>query len=117
MRRGLWLAGVAVLLLAGCGGPSVPKGYTRLVLLNPAWDQVHVQIALTKSEDCNSRGPGFISIKTIVMRKDQEFPVNVPDGAAACWRHDRNPKKPLPGDWTGWSRATLYPGNETKTDI
>ena len=42
MRRVLWLAGVAVLLLAGCGGPSVPKGYTRLVLLNPAWDQVHV---------------------------------------------------------------------------
>jgi hypothetical protein len=117
MRRGLWVAGAVLLLLTGCGGPTEPKGFTRLVLRDPAWDTVHVQVVLTKSADCDNRGPGFISSKNFLMHRDTELPIDVPDGAAACWRHDRNPNKPMPGDWSGWSRATLYPGNESKTDL
>ncbi|MGH7095056.1 MAG: hypothetical protein ACREFB_16185 [Stellaceae bacterium] len=116
MHRGFWLAGVLALVLSACGH-SEPAGYAKLVLHDSAWDQVHVQIVVTKSADCDSRGRGFISTKTILMKQDDEEPLQVPDGAGVCWRRDRDPKHPVAGDWSGWSRATLYPGTDTKTDL
>jgi hypothetical protein len=115
MRR--WLALSAMLLTAGCGGDEEPAGYTKMTLRNPVWERVDVEIVITKSIDCNDRGPGFISDRAVVMKKDAVEPVDVPDGDFLCWRHDRNPKAPIRGDWSGWSRASLYPGQPSKTDL
>src|SRR5436305_2111605 len=106
-------AGTRVLLLmsllaAACSS-STPSGTTKLTLNNPYWDRVNVEVALTTRGDCEP-GPGFISTKQITMRKNKTEAFDVPDGATACWRHDRNPNNPSAGDWTGWTRATLQPG-------
>ena len=34
-----------------------------------------------------------------------------------CWRHDRDPNNPVKGDWSDWSRATLFPGQSVETDL
>ena len=54
-------------------------------------------------------------IRTAIRITSEGF--NVPDGASVCWRHDRNPNNPKPGDWTDWTRATLFPGQSTSTDL
>jgi hypothetical protein len=53
----------------------------------------------------------------MVMRKNRTETIEVPNGAAVCWRHDRDPKNPAPGVWSGWTRATLFPGQSTETDL
>ena len=53
--------------------------------------------------DCEVVDAGFIS--------------DAPEGAAVCWRYDRNPNNPVPDAWTGWSRATLFPGQSSETDL
>jgi len=113
MRRGFEL--IATALLAGaCSSGSGGNGLT---LHNQTWDQVNVEIVVTKSANCSDRGPDYISSKEVLIRKDKSYTVDVPAEAAVCWRHDRNPNNPKPGDWTGWSRATLYPGQSAETDI
>jgi hypothetical protein len=92
-------------------------GANRLTLNNSTWDRVNVEIVVTKSANCADRGPEFVSSKEVVLRKDKSEVVDVPPEAAVCWRHDRNPSNPKPGDWTGWSRATLYPGQSAETEI
>jgi hypothetical protein len=112
---GVWLSIFMVsLLMAGCSSP--PSGTTKLTLNNPYWDRVNVEVALTKRGDCEP-GTGFLSTQQIVMRKNKTESFDVPDGATACWRHDRNPNNPSTGDWTGWTRATLQPGTPFQTDI
>ena len=101
-------------LLTACFGGG---GANRLTLHNSVWDQVHVEIVVTKSANCDDRGPEFVSRKEVLIRKDKVEYVDVPPEAAVCWRHDRNPNSPKPGDWTGWSRATLYPGQSAETEL
>ncbi|HEX5317827.1 MAG TPA: hypothetical protein VFW46_01640 [Stellaceae bacterium] len=115
MRKLAWLAVLCV--LAACGGNENKEGFTKLTLKDPAWEKVNVQIVITKSADCDNRGTGYISGEQIVMQKDTVHEVQVPDGAAACWRHDRDPKHPVAGDWSGWTRAQLNAGYPTKTDL
>jgi hypothetical protein len=96
---------------------SKPTDTSSLTLNNPYWDRVNVEVVITKSGDCDSRGDGYISSKEIVMRKNKTEYFDVPNGAAVCWRHDRNPNNPVAGAWSGWTRATLYPGQSTETDL
>ena len=119
MRQGLWqnfwLA--LSLFVAACSSDSSSSGgTTRLTLNNPFWDRVNVEVVYTKRGDCN-QGDGFIRSQQVVMRKNKTEGFNVPDGASVCWRHDRNPNNPKPGDWTDWTRATLFPGESTSTDL
>ena len=104
-----------LLLLAACS--SGPGKVTQLTLNDPLWERVNVEIVLTHSANCNDRGPEFVSRQETVMRKGKTETVDVPADAAVCWRHDRNPDNPKPGDWTGWSRATLMPGQSAETDL
>ena len=116
MRFG-WTTGL-LLLLAGCGVfSSKPADISTLTLNDPYWDRVNVEVVVTKSADCDSRGDGYISSKEVVMRKSKTETIEVPNGAAVCWRHDRNPNNPVAGAWSGWTRATLFPGQSTETDL
>ncbi len=107
---------VALLVLAACSSRSGDVG--RLTLNDPSWERVNVQVVFTKSSDCDSRGDGFIAAKDLVMRKNKTESLEVPTGTLhACWRHDRNPNSPAANDWTGWTRATLFPGQSLETEI
>ena len=96
---------------------STPPGSSKLTLNDPYWDRVNVEFVITRREDCDSRGDGFISSKTIVMRKNVTQTIDVPDGATLCWRHDRDPTKPAPGVWSDWTKASLNPGASAEADI
>jgi hypothetical protein len=106
---------VALATLVGCSS-SNPNA-TKLTLNDPYWERVNVQLVITKLADCDSRGPGFVSEKTIVMYKNTTQSFEVPNDATLCWRHDRDPAKPAPGAWSGWTRATLTPGESAETDL
>jgi hypothetical protein len=112
MRYRAWLL---VLSLAGCS--SATGGAATLTLENPYWDRVNVEVVITKRADCDSRDAGYISTKQLVMGKNGTETIAVPDDANVCWRHDRNPDKPVAGAWSGWTRATLFPGQSAKTDL
>ena len=114
MRFG-WMIGF--LLLAGCSMfSSKSGGSSTLTLNNPYWDQVNVEIVLTRSSDCENRD-GYISTAQILMRKNKTEAVDVPSGANVCWRHDRNPNNPVAGAWSGWTKATLFPGQSGEAEI
>ena len=112
MRYRAWLL---VLSVAGCS--SAPSGMTTLTLNDPTWERVNVQIVITKSADCDNRGEGFIETRQLAMRKNRTEAIDVPSGASVCWRHDRNPDKPVAGTWSGWTRATLPPGQSGEADL
>jgi hypothetical protein len=112
MRHWVWVA--AGLWLTACGSSS--SGMASLTLNNPYWDRVNVQIVITKSSDCDKRSD-YVSSDEFVMRKNKTETIDVPNGTNVCWRHDRNPNNPVPDAWSGWTRATLFPGQSTETDI
>src|SRR5215813_1952476 len=99
MRFRAWLP--ALLCLAACNAP--PSDSSKVTLRNTQWSRVNVQIVITKSEDCDNRGPGYVSSEEFVMQKDVTKTVVAPNGTRVCWRHDRFPNKPTPGEWTGWT--------------
>jgi hypothetical protein len=101
--------------LAACS--SSHSDETKLTLNDPYWKQVNVELVITRLGDCDGRGPGFISDKTIVMYKNTTQAIEVPNDAVLCWRHDRDPDKPSPGAWSGWTRAQLTPGVNADTDL
>jgi hypothetical protein len=105
------------LLLAIAGCSSGAPGAARLTLNDPYWDHVNVEFVITKSDNCSNRGPGYISTKKVEMYKDTTFSIDVPEGANLCWRHDRDPGNPSPGAWSGWTKATLFPGQSAETDL
>jgi hypothetical protein len=51
------------------------------------------------------------------MHKDESKTVIALNGTSVCWRHDRFPNKPNPGEWSGWSRAIPFPGENATTDL
>ena len=113
MRFCAVLAGL--LSLAACS--STPSDTATLTLNDPYWDRVNVEVVITKRADCDSREEGFIATKELVMRKKGTEAIEVPNGANVCWRHDRNPNNPVAGAWSGWTRATLFPGRSVETDL
>jgi hypothetical protein len=107
---------IAVLLAAsGCSSGSDHSA--TLILNDPTWDRVNVEAVITKSEDCNERANGYVATKDFVMTKGHSQRVEAPNAETICWRHDRDPNNPVPGDWSEWSRATLFPGQSTETDL
>jgi hypothetical protein len=108
------IAGAMVMLVA-CS--SRAPGSATLVLNDPYWERVNVQVVITKNGDCDTRGPDLISSRELVMAKNKLETFEVPEGAIICWRHDRDPNNPAQGDWSGWTKATLFPGQETKTEL
>jgi hypothetical protein len=113
MRSRAWLA--LILALTACS--SDPPDSAKITLRNTVWNHVNVQIVITRSSDCDARGPEFISSQDFVLRIDQTKTIVAPNETSVCWRHDRFPNNPHPGEWSGWSRAIPFPGNDTTTDL
>ena len=113
MLRAMGL-GLAAVLLSGCFGS--PESAT-LVLKNAYWDRIRVEAVITRSDDCDNRGKGYVETEHFVMLKDQTHDIRAPHAENICWRHDRNPNNPSPGAWSDWSRATMYPGQKAETDL
>ena len=60
---------------------------------------------ITRTGDCDDRGADFVSSQDFVMQKEQTRTIVAPNETTVCWRHDRYPTNPHPGEWSGWSRA------------
>jgi hypothetical protein len=109
------VSAAGLLALGACS--LIPPGAGKLTLNNPSWDRVNVEVVVTRRADCGSRGEGFISSRKLVMNKDTPQSFVVPDGATLCWRHDPNPKAPVAGVWSLWTKAQLVPGQSAETDL
>ena len=105
----------ALFLMGACSSGSGQSA--TLILNNPTWDRVNVETVITNSADCGNRGKGYVATKTFVMTKGHPMRVEAPNGESICWRKDRNPNNPVPGDWSGWSRVPLAPGQTAETDL
>ena len=105
----------ALLIVSGCSSGSDHSA--TLIFDNPTWDRVNVEAVITKSEDCSERSNGYVATKDFVMSKGQSHKVVAPNAETICWRHDRDPNNPVHGDWSDRSRATLFPGQSTETDL
>jgi hypothetical protein len=118
MRHPGWLA--ALLCLAACSGSlfgsSSPNSAT-LILKDPVWDRVNIEVVITRSSDCDNRGDGYVETRHYEMAKDHIQKIEAPNGENICWRHQRDPEHPVEGAWSGWSRATMFPGQEHETDL
>jgi hypothetical protein len=51
------------------------------------------------------------------MTKNHTQRIEAPKAENVCWRHDSNPNNPIAGAWSGWSRATMFPGQTFETDL
>jgi hypothetical protein len=108
---------LAVVAAAVCACSSGSDNSATLILDNPSWDRVNVEAVITKSSDCGDKSNGYVATKDFVMTKGQTHKVVAPNAETICWRHDRDPTSPAPGDWSEWSRAVLFPGQSTETDL
>jgi len=113
MRLRAWLP--LLLALAACS--STPADSSKLTLRNTQWEHVNVQVVITKGANCDDRGSDFIGSQDFVLHRDQTKVIVAPNESSICWRHDRYPTNPHPGEWSGWSRAILFPGNDSTTDL
>lgn len=113
MRYRIWL--LALLGLAAC--TSRPADSSQVTLRNTVWDRVNVQVVITRAGSCSDSGPDIVSSQTFVMHKDETKNFIALSGTSVCWRHDRFPNKPVPGEWSGWSHAIPFPGEDTTTDL
>jgi hypothetical protein len=106
---------VFVVALAACS--PTPADSSKLTLKNTVWNHVNVQVVITKSADCDARGPEFVSAQDLALVKDQTKLIVAPNGTTVCWRKDRYPNNPTPGAWSGWSRAILFPGEDLSSEV
>jgi hypothetical protein len=113
MRRLGWL--LLGLTLAACSSDASDK--SKLTLRNTVWEHVNVQVVLTKGSNCDAHDQDFVDQQNFVLHRNQTKTIVAPDEVNICWRHDRYPNNPHPGEWTGWSHATPFPGSETTTDL
>ena len=88
-----------------------------MVLNDPSWERVNVEVVITRRADCDSRAEGYISTQQLAMRKNRTERIDVPNGANVCWRHDRNPEQPVAGAWSGWTKASVQPGGTAEVDL
>ena len=113
MRHVAWLA--VLLSPAACGSGGTSQSAT-LILNNPTWDRVNVEAVITASPDCDNRD-AYVSTQDFVMTKNHTRQIEAPKAENICWRHDRNPNNPVAGVWSGWSRATMFPGQSFETEL
>jgi hypothetical protein len=106
---------LALLTLAACSSDA--PGSSKLTLRNTVWDRVNVQAIITRSANCDDRSKEFVSSQEFVLQRDQTRTIVAPEGTTVCWRHDRYPDKPQPGQWSGWAKAILFPGNDATSDL
>ena len=111
--RFCWI--IFCLSLAACS--SAPSDSSTLTLNDPYWERVNVELVITKRADCDSRGEGYVSTRQLVMAKNKTEAIVVPAGATLCWRRDRDPNNPSAGAWSGWTRATVPPGQSGTADL
>ncbi|HWB50107.1 MAG TPA: hypothetical protein VG651_13435 [Stellaceae bacterium] len=111
LRTGLPL----LLVLAACS--STPPDSAKLTLRNTQFEHVNVQVVITRGANCDERGPDFVGSQEFVLHRDQTKTIVAPNETSICWRRDRYPTNPHPGEWSGWSRAILFPGNDSTTDL
>ena len=105
---------VLLLALAACSGDS--ENTSKLTLRNTQWDHVNVQVVITKGGKCDDPGD-LVGSQNFVLHRDQTKTIAAPNETSVCWRRDRYPTNPHPGEWSGWSRAILFPGNDSTTDL
>jgi hypothetical protein len=101
-----------MLIVSACSSGSSQSA--TLILSNPSWDRVNVEAVITNSADCDK---DYVATKKFVMTKGHTQKIEAPNAESICWRHDRNPNNPVPGDWSGWSRVPLAPGQTAETDL
>lgn len=104
-----------LLILAACSSNSPDA--SKLTLRNTQWEHVNVQVVITKGSECDEHSPDFAGSQNFVLHKDQTKTITAPPETSVCWRHDRYPSNPHPGEWSGWSRAIMFPGSDTTTDL
>jgi predicted component of type VI protein secretion system len=104
-----------MLALAACS--SAPPNSAKITLRNMQWQHVNVQAVITHAGNCDDRGADFVGSQEFVLHIDQTKTIVAPNETTVCWRHDRYPTNPHPGEWSGWSRAILFPGNDSTTDL
>ena len=105
------------LLLPALAACMSSEDKSKLTLRNMQWGRVHVQVVIVSSSNCDSTGPDVLSSQTFVLQMDQTKTISAPNETTVCWRHDRYPANPHPGEWSGWSKAILFPGNDSTTDL
>ncbi len=110
-----WALLAVTLALAACS--STPPDSAKITLRNTQWKHVNVQVVITRAGNCDDRGPEFVKSQDFVLQIDQTKTIVAPNETTVCWRKDRYPTNPQPGEWSGWSRAILFPGNDSTTDI
>jgi hypothetical protein len=112
---------LAILLLLGVGactpgspppvlGWARPLPPGRLLLSNLDFGPTHVEAVVTRAGYCGAGTAGRVSTADFVLPQHGTRIIDVPPGAIVCWRRDRDPDHPTPGQWTDWARAFLNPG-------
>ena len=106
---------IILFFLAACGAKTSDN--STLILNDPIWDRVNVEVVITRRSDCDSRADGYVSTQQLSMRKNRTERIEVPNGANVCWRRDRNPSEPAAGAWSGWTKASIPPGQSAELDL
>jgi hypothetical protein len=109
-------------LLTSTLAQADPAEHSKLTLKNGQWERVTVQVVVAASQDCDAQG-GRVSTRQYVLKRGLSKTIDVPNTPEArlsvCWRVDqvRNPDYSNTGRWSRWSKAILFPGLDTTTDL
>jgi hypothetical protein len=93
------------------------QGPGRLLLSNPDFPLINVEVVITANLDCDARDAGYVSTLEFAMPNNATKFIDAPPGANVCWRSDRNPGRPVPGRWSRWDRAFLVPGRTVSANL
>jgi hypothetical protein len=107
----------AVLFCAAACAPQQAPEPGTLLLSNPDYGPTHVQAVVTANPDCATHGPGYVSTFEFVLPNNATKSLDVPPGAEICWRRDRDPEQPVPGQWSPWDRAYVAPGSTIDANL
>jgi hypothetical protein len=107
---------IALFCVAACA-PTQPPQPGTLQLSNPDFGPTNVEVVITSNADCASHGPGYLSSFDFVLPNNATKFIDVPPGAEVCWRRDRDPTQPVPGQWSGWDRAYVEPGTTIDANL
>jgi hypothetical protein len=72
-----------------------------VVIHNPSWNQVTVEVYVGSNADCNQNAP----YNTFHLMRGGAATVNT-NGEDVCWRRETDPEHPN-GQWTGWNRQSV----------
>jgi hypothetical protein len=97
--------------------PSPAPQSGTLLLDNPHFGPMNVEAVITSNPDCASHGPGYVSTLEFVLPNNATKIIDVPPGDEICWRRDRNPERPVAGQWSDWDRAFVEPGTTVQSNL